>query len=291
MRSIRILVLAIVTFSPFFVEAQSFFAIRRNRNLLVGLGSGTANYYGEMVNPGEFGIIKPNITASAEYYWLPRVSTRAQLTWFQFSGDDSKADDDREERNLSFTSSNIELSVIGVVHLSPMGTRFYQRSPLNLHAFLGIGLLHFNPKTVTADGEKVALAPLQTEGVKYSRFQPVIPVGLGARIKVDPFFNIIIEGGYRITFTDYLDDVSVKRYPDPATLKSDLARELSDRRPEIGTQPPNPQKVGVRGNPEENDGYFIANITLQYYLPKEIFRDSQNKLYRSKRKVWNRRRR
>ncbi|RAW01279.1 hypothetical protein [Pseudochryseolinea flava] len=290
MRSFKILVFTIVTFAPFFADAQSFFAIRRNRNLLVGLGSGTANYYGEMVNPGEFGIIKPNITVSAEYYWLPRISSRAQLTWFQFSGDDSKADDDRRERNLSFTSSNIELSVIGVVHLSPMGTRFYQRSPLDIYGFLGFGLLRFNPKTVAPDGEKVALAPLQTEGVKYSRIQPVIPVGLGVRVKVDPFFNILVEGGYRLTFTDYLDDVSIKRYPDPAILSSDLARALSDRRPEIGTQPDRPQEVGVRGNPDENDGYFIANITLQYYLPTEIFRSSQHKLYRSKRKFWNRRR-
>lgn len=286
MRSLRILVLAIVTFAPFFADAQSFFAIRRNRNLLVGVGSGTANYYGEMVNPGEFGVIKPNITVSAEYYWFPRISSRAQLTWFQFSGDDAKADDDRKNRNLSFTSSNIELSVIGVIHLAPMGTRFYQRSPLDIHAFVGIGLLRFNPKTTTQSGEKVALAPLQTEGVKYSRFQPVIPIGLGGRIKVDPFFNIIVEGGYRITFTDYLDDVSIKRYPDQSLLKSELAKELSYRADEIGSI------ATVRGNPDKNDGYFIANVTLQYYLPTEIFRNSQRKLYKTKRRAYyNRRRR
>jgi hypothetical protein len=290
MMRIRIVVLLIVTIAPLYAEAQSFYAIRRNRNLLVGLGSGTANYYGEMVNPGEFGILKPNITVSAEYYWTDRISSRAQLTWFQFSGDDAKADDDREERNLSFTSSNIELSAIGIINLTPLGTRFYQRPKINLHAFLGIGLLYFNPKT-EYNGEKVALAPLETEGVKYSRLQPVIPVGLGARIKIDPFFNVLIEGGYRVTFTDYLDDVSIKRYPDPATLKSDLSRALSDRRPEIGTQPANPQQVGVRGNPEKNDGYFIANITVQYYMPTEIFRNSQRKLYKSKRKGYYNRRR
>ena len=284
MRSLRILVFTIVTLAPFFADAQSFFAIRRNRNLLVGLGSGTANYYGEMVNPGEFGMIKPNITVSAEYYWFPRISSRAQLTWFQFSGDDAKADDDRKNRNLSFTSSNIELSVIGVVHLSPMGTRFYQRSPLDIYGFLGIGLLRFNPKTVTQDGEKVALAPLQTEGVKYSRLQPVVPVGLGVRVKVDPFFNILVEGGYRITFTDYLDDVSVKRYPDQSLLKSELSKELSYRADEIGSV------ATVRGNPDKKDGYFIANVTLQYYMPTEIFQNSQRKLYRTKRKIWNRRR-
>lgn len=269
-------------------DAQSFYAVRKNRNLLVGLGSGTANYYGEMVNPGEFGILKFNIAANAEYYVHNRISVRANLTFFQISGDDSKADDDREERNLSFTSSNIELSAMGVVNLSPMGLRFYQRSKLNLHAFAGIGLLYFNPKA-EYQGKKYALQPLETEGVRYSRITPVIPFGLGVRIKVDPFFNILIDGGYRITFTDYLDDVSVRRYPVASTLKSDLSRALSDRRVEIGTQPANPSQVGVRGNPKENDGYFLMNVTLQYYLPYELFNDSQRKLYNKKRKYYYRR--
>lgn len=280
------LLLLTLALSATLADAQSFYAARRNRNLLVGLGSGTANYYGEMVNPGEFGILKPNIAVSAEYYFTNRFSTRAELTWFQLSGDDSKANDDRKKRNLSFTSGNVELAVMGVINLSPIGTRFYQRSQLNFHAFAGFGVLHFNPKA-EYEGKKYALQPLQTEGVKYSRLQPVIPVGLGARIKIDPFFNILIEGGYRFTFTDYLDDVSSRRYKDPATLSSDLSRTLADRRGEIGEDVPFDK--GVRGNPSKNDGYFIANITLQYYLPSEIFQSSQRKLYNSKRKSYYRR--
>lgn len=270
------------------MEAQSFYSTRRNRNLLVGFGSGTANYYGEMVNPGEFGALKFNIAANAEYYLRERISVRTTLTFFQISGNDAKANDDRQERNLSFKSSNIELSALGVLNLSPVGLRFYQRSQINLHAFAGIGLLYFNPKA-EYKGKTYALEPLQTEGRGYSRVTPVIPIGLGARIKLDPFFNILIEGGYRITFTDHLDDVSVRRYPEASTLKSDLSRALSDRRVEIGTQPPIPSQQGVRGNPNKNDGYFLANITLQYYLPTEIFQDSQRKLYNRKRKYYYRR--
>lgn len=283
MRSVRVIVLVIVTLAPFLAEAQSFYAIRRNRNLLVGAGSGTANYYGEMVNPGEMGTLKPNITVSAEYYWTDRISTRAQLTWFQISGDDAKADDDRKDRNLSFRANCYEVSAIGIVNLTPLGMRFYQRPNWNIHAFAGIGLVHFNPKA-KYDDEWVALAPLQTENVKYNRLQPVIPFGLGVRYKAGPFFNIVLEGGYRLTFTDYLDDVSKREYVDPALLKNDLARKLSYRADEIDAV------ATVRGNPEKNDGYFIANVTVQYYLPTEIFKNSQNKLYRSKRKAYYRRR-
>jgi hypothetical protein len=283
-----------------FAQAQSFYNIRRNRNLMVNLGSGTATYKGEMVNPGEVGIVKPNITVGAEYYFFPRISARAQLTWFMIKGDDAKADDDRWQRNLSFRSSSWELSTVAVVNLVPQGARYYERPRINFHGFVGVGLLYFNPKT-ELEGETYALQKMQTEGVKYSRFQPVIPVGLGARIHVNPFFNILIEGGYRFTFTDYLDDVSKRRYPslDELGISSydDIRFRLSDRRYEIGTEPgsplPDPDElkrttVGVRGNPTENDGYFILNVSLQYYLPREIMRNSQRKLYTVKRKAYYR---
>jgi hypothetical protein len=286
----RIIVFVVVGFLglPLASSAQSFYALRRDRNFLVSLGSGTANYYGEMVNPGEFGTLRPNVAIGAEYYVTNRISARAELTWFQLSGNDAQADDDRVERNLSFRANCLELSALGAINLTPMGLRFYQRSALNFHAFAGIGVLYFNPKA-KYQGEWHALQPLQTENKSYSRVQPVIPVGIGARIKLDPFFNILIEGGYRFTFTDYLDDASSTRYVDVNLLKnqSALARALSDRRVEIDTQPSRPSEVGKRGNPDENDGYFIMNITLQYYIPKMMF-TNYNKLYNVKRKAYYR---
>ncbi len=285
MKKLAIFVLIGFTTIPFVGYTQSFFAMRRDRNFLVSVGTGTATYKGEMVNPGDFGRLRPNVAFGAEYYMNSRLSLRAELTYFQLRGSDKDADDDRWERNLSFKSGNVELSVMGAINLSPMGIRFYQRSALNFHAFAGIGVLYFNPKA-ELNGKTYALQPLQTEGKKYSRFQPVIPVGLGARIRLDPFFNILVEGGFRFTFTDYLDDASSERYPNPATLKSPLSVQLSDRRAEIETKPDNYQ-VGKRGNPKENDGYFISNVTLQYYLPKMVFQN-YNKLYNVKRKGYYR---
>jgi hypothetical protein len=273
---------------PYLADAQSFYAIRRNRNLMVNAGSGIAYYKGDLVDPKELGILKPNIAIGAEFFMAPRISVRAGLTWFQMAGSDAKANDDRVERNLHFRASSLELSATGAVNLIPTGARFYQRARINLHAWAGLGALYFNPKA-KYQGDWVALRPLETENKSYSRFQVVIPFGLGVRIKVDPFFNVLIEGGYRKTFTDHLDDVSVKRYPEASLLKSDLSRALSDRRPEIGTQPSSPSKVGKRGNPTDDDGYFIGNVTVQYYIPHEIF-VSQRKLYNRKRKAIYRRR-
>src|SRR3569832_1085614 len=90
------------TLLPLFSEAQSFYALRRNRNFMVNAGSGIAYYQGDMVDPRELGILKPNIAIGAEYYFLPRFSARAGVTWFQIAGNDAKANDDRIERNLHF---------------------------------------------------------------------------------------------------------------------------------------------------------------------------------------------
>jgi hypothetical protein len=279
-------------------DAQSFYSYRRDRDFLVSLGVGTSQYFGEMVNPGEFGQVKPNIVVGAEYFLTNRISARGELTWFQLAGDDRDANDDRRERNLHFKSSNLEFNVTGVVYLSPQGVRFYQRSKLNFYGFAGIGVLYFNPKA-DYQGTTYALQPLKTEGVSYSRVQPVIPFGLGVRIKVDPFFNIMIEGGYRKTFTDYLDDASSARYPgypDANPITDPIAKALSDRRQEYQDEFGNGRVVstasGRRGNPNKKDNYMMVNVKVQYYLPYQVFNKGPNrKLYRSKRKGYYQRRR
>jgi hypothetical protein len=264
---------------PFVGHAQDFRSVRWNRDLLIHAGIGTATYFGEITGSGDFGKINPSAVIGAEYFFTKRISVRGQFAWFRTSGDDADAkggddEDSRRLRNLSFASSNFEFSAMGVISLVPQGFRFEDRPRVNIHAFAGIGVMRFNP-TTEYQGERYKLQPIQTEGVSYSRVTPVIPFGLGARIKLNPFYNLLIEGGYRFTFTDYMDDVSVRRYPDPATLQSDLARALSDRRAEFRP----PTTIGTRGNPKTNDGYFLINVSLQYYIPFEVNKNPQKKLY------------
>lgn len=284
---LRIIVFALLVV-PYFAEAQSFYAIRRNRDLMVNVGSGVAYYQGDLVNPRQTGKIKPNIALGAEYFVLPRLSVRAGLTWFQLSGNDASANDDRVERNLSFRTNAVELNATGAINLIPNGLRFYQRARINLHAWAGVGALYFNPKAYY-DGKWVALAPLETENKKYSRIQMVVPFGLGVRVRIDPFFNVLIEGGYRKTWTDHLDDVSRRRYVDPTLLKSDMSRALADRRRERDPEYPIHPNVGKRGNPDNNDGYFIGSIAVQYYIPRQVF-SGQRKLYNAKRRAIYKRR-
>lgn len=281
--------LVILMLLPCIAEAQSFYAIRKERTLIAVGGIGTSTYFGELANDGDFFDVKPTLSAGLQYYFGNRFSARAELGWFQLQGDDAKADDNsRRKRNLSFTSSNFELSLVGQVNLFPMGQRFYQRPKFNLYGFAGVSLLYFNP-VAEYQGKKYALQPLQTEGVSYSRIQPVIPYGLGIRYMVDPFFNICVEGGYRLVFTDYLDDVSTIHLG-PGAFTDPIAQALSDRRPEVG-QPAVPAGT-QRGNSGANDGYYHLMLKVEYYLPHDfLFGSNQKKLYRNKRKAYYRRRR
>jgi hypothetical protein len=263
------------------VSAQSFYAIRRERSIIGSIGTGVSSYYGDLKEEQRSIDPKPTINVGLQYFLTNRISVRAEITWFQLTGDDSKAEDlSRVRRNLSFSANNFELSATGAINLMPNGVRFYQRSVFNTYVFAGVGLLYSNPKA-ELDGEKHALQPLQTEGISYSRFQPVIPYGLGARVMIGPFFNIAIEGSHRFTFTDYLDDVSTV-HPDKTGWTDPVRVALSDRRPELGLSPYEPGSK--RGDASNNDSYFLLTMKLEYYIPDGIFWNSNNKLYRAKRK-------
>jgi opacity protein-like surface antigen len=279
-----VLLFVIISFES--VQAQSFYAVRRPRNLIVMGGTGTTHYKGDLQDPGKLAKTRFNILAGAEYFFLPRISARAELAYFRLAGSDAvSSDPERRDRNLSFFSDNIELSTVATVSLLKTPKAFYQRPLLNLYGFGGIGLLFFNPKTERDNGEKVALQPIRTEGVYYSRFQPVIMGGAGIKYQYNPLVNIVLEVGYRLSFTDHLDDVAASRYHgDPRAdyvLTDPLAIELNKR----ATGP-----ASVRGNPANNDGYLLMNVKVQYYLKKEIFAGSQKNLYNKKRKWYYRNR-
>ena len=70
------------------------------------------------------------------------------------------------------------------------------------------------------------------------------------KINVTKILNFAVEGGFRYTFSDYLDDVSTQ-YIDNASISDPSAQALADRGPEIGLAvKPAGSK---RGNPDVND--------------------------------------
>jgi Domain of unknown function (DUF6089) len=268
-------VIGLLLFS-FAVEAQSFYATKRERSLILTGGLGVSTYFGDLANRTPIANTNPNINAGLQYYFSNRISSRVELNWFTIAGDDKDATGGgRNVRNLSFQSSCFELSAVGEVNLFSHGDRYYRRPNINVYGFAGIGVLYFNPKT-SYKGDNVALQPLKTEGVSYSLVTLVVPYGLGVRFKATPQFNLAIEAGFRKAFTDYLDDVSTQ-YLDNASFSDPIARALADRRPELPDALPVSPAGYKRGDPTNNDGYLLMNAKIEYYLPWDFGGSSSRK--------------
>ena len=245
--------------------SQGFYNKNRNRNFILSLGTGTTHYYGDLARPGDNFNIKPNVDIGARYNFYRWFSAGANLTWFMLKGDD-KTDPAKEIRNLSFQSHNFEISTVIHISLLEEDRRFYMRPFANPYIYGGLGLVFYNP-TAELDGERYNLKKLNTSGEDYSGITLAFPVGAGVKFRINPFFNIVLDGAYRFVMSDNLDDVSSGIYPDPNSFSDPIARKLSDRTWEtIGSPTWAEQGKHFRGNPDNNDGYFILNIKLEYYF-------------------------
>lgn len=262
------------------LHAQSFYSLRRDRSLIGIFGINTSTYYGDLKDDSDVIDAKPSISLGLMTGVSRRVYVRSEFSWIALSGRDlPDAGSGRAGRNLSFKSNNYELNISALWHVIPHRGRFYQRTNYNAYLFIGVGGLYFNPKA-TLDGQEYALQPLQTEGVEYSRFAFVVPFGAGGRVKLTPFANLVLEAGWRKTFTDYLDDVSTVHI-DNASIANPITRRLTDRRPEVNL--PIKPEGSKRGNPDEKDWYMLLSLKLEYYLPYQV--GQQRKTYKKRRRA------
>ena len=250
------------------LQAQSFYNWKRDRKLTLGIGLGTTNYYGDLNNTGQVLKFSPNIALNIEYPLAQRINLRLELMHYQIEGDDNEYEgddfpEDRYVRNLSFKANNFELNAVGVFSLFKENIKYYQRSKFNPYAVVGIGITTVNPKAFY-QGEWYKLRELQTEGVEYKSTSLIIPFGAGVKFKVTNSFNLALEAVYRVTFTDYLDDVSTVYVPQ-SSFTDPIAAILADRRQELGIPPAKPG--AIRGGPDSNDGYLVFSIKGSYYLP------------------------
>ena len=244
----------------------------------VSVGTGTAFYFGDLANTGS-SIINPGeqINMGVRIRFSENFSMRFEGQYYTLSGSDAlQGNASRAKRNLSFRSNNFEVSALGqfdLVKPSRYQDRYSRRAIFNSYLFGGIGFTSNNPQA-ELNGRWVNLRPLGTEGVFYAGLQPVVPVGLGVRFRLGMASDLMVEYGYRIAFTDYLDDVS-GNYKPRSSFSNELAAQLSDRRGEI-----NPifrdEAVAnkynrFRGNPAKNDAYGILSVKYQYTFTQTGF--------------------
>jgi hypothetical protein len=216
--------------------------------------------------------IRPVVSINAKYNSNDFINFRAGISWGMVSAHDKhNPGTGFKTRNLDFTSHILEVTAGAEANL--LDPENYSCYPF---LFAGVGLFHFNPYSYDKDNKKTYLQPLSTEGQglkeypdrkKYSLTQFCLPLGFGMKWKYKKGMEISYEFGYRITFTDYLDDVS-KTYVDLKTLekaKGQKAMEMSFRRLNSTYS----ETGEARGNPDVKDAYFFSGIKLSFKLAKE----------------------
>ncbi|MFC2187765.1 DUF6089 family protein [Fulvivirgaceae bacterium LMO-SS25] len=238
-----------------------------------------ANYYvGDLTdNSFSSGIkISPNFSAGLQQRISDRIHLRAELLWYQIAGADSLSNEfGKVERNLSFRARNLELSFVGIFHFINKSSNAGGRAGFVPFAVFGIGVTTNDPKA-ELNGDLYSLRPLALEGEQYGKYAFVMPMGGGVRAKINEAFDVSLEGSYRVTFTDYLDDVS-KVYVQHNEFPSVALSDRSVTQPKlIGDQ---------RGDPNNMDGYFIMSLKVQYYLPNDLFSSGISLKPRSKGKA------
>lgn len=300
------------------LQTQSLAQRRPNTHFLpyssVSFGVGTSTYFGELNAYSKplkslFTLPRWNVGLGYTRQFTPNFAARATFTWARIVGDDytfSKSNPEKYAlqyiRNLHFRNDLKEFAVTGIYNFIADGRNSNDRARFTPYIFGGLALVAHSPETMPGDSLRdayrlskwVKLQPLHTEGQgqpgyqkPYSLVTLAIPVGIGARYMLNENFNVGVEIGYRMTFTDYLDDVS-GTYANVDALQG-VSAPLADRRnqsvaPRVNAdrtvalqqlRQTNPELFttearGGGNNTYPKDGYLLTTFSIQYIIPAKI---------------------
>lgn len=227
----------------------------------VGAGIGGAGYIGDLNIRNPVKISGPSGSLFAARNFNGYLSARLNVTYGTISAADSTSSNPQfRQRNLSFTTSLTEISLLGefnfLNYVPEIG-----RNKFTPYIFIGIGAVDYSPTTIY-NGQKYDLRGIETEGEKkpYPSTAFSIPYGAGIKYNIAGKLTLGAEIGYRTPNTDYLDDVSGNYV---FSGHNTLQERLSDRSGEkngiyIGS--PGSQ----RGDMNPHDTYFFTQITISY---------------------------
>ncbi len=231
-------------------------------------GFGLTSYYGDLCDNWDCMTFRYNLSGAFIYRASNRIMGRAEINLFKVAGEDEGGKN--WKRNLNFKSNGIALEAVVLYDLITYERRYGHRDDFHPYVFGGFGVTRFEPKGELND-KWYRLQPLQTEGRKYNRTSLTLPYGVGVRYMYDKKTNIIFEIGYRMMFTDYLDDVS-REYVDNTSFNDPIAAGLADKTSEVSPTTYD-SNDGVhwneghkRGNPVAGDGYFHFGLKIEYKI-------------------------
>ncbi len=237
----------------------------------VGIMVGASAYEGDLSHSSiakKLQETRPAFGAFARYNINNYVAARLTFNYGTLTSSDANSKlENRNRRNLSFRSNIFEFGLTGEFNI--LGYQPYNLEKIfSPYVFAGIAVFKYNPKAELND-EWIELQPLGTEGQGLAEFpereiynltQFAIPFGGGLKYALNDSWNIGLEAGLRMTFTDYIDDVSTTYVGEGLLLESrgELAAALSNR---SGA----PIEAGEsRGKADVNDWYIFGGITVSY---------------------------
>lgn len=312
---------------------------KEKRYNTVGVSLNALNYYGDLApKPNkvstDISFTRPGIGFSFSHRFGPRYTITGSFMYGTLKGSDNESADPydtgngifRYKRNLSFRNRIQELSVVASLDLFENQSTYISRVIWTPYVYLGVAILHHNPQAqvpamdlfgnpFSNAGEWVNLQPLGTEGqflnqqpgqanhgIKpYKRIQPAIPIGIGARFRINEIMDLAVELGFRYVFTDYLDDVSGDYVYVGAFGNDELAKAMSYRSGELSSVVPdvlnyrddryadtrtynllagygheNPgsptDPANKRGNKKDKDIYTVTTFRFTYIIGKAFHR-------------------
>lgn len=302
------LLLAVILVLPLLANAQ------RNKRYRWegGVDIGAANFLGDLGGANQIGthfvkdlelsLTRTAFGAHVRYRSNRYIGYRANFMYGKINGNDALTTERyRHNRNLNFKSNVFEFSTVLEFYISkerPGHIYNYKKLhgwrhiDIQSYGFIGVGGFYYNPKSIHY-GQWYELRPLHTEGqgfkpdVKmYSRFSVCLPMGMGFKYAINRRWNVGLEYGLRLTFTDYIDDVSTV-YVDPALLYANMDAQTAALAAYFAQ--PGGQDItaadngGVdptwvnqqRGDSKHNDAYMFMCVTVNYKIGK--FRKTHSK--------------
>ncbi len=242
-----------------------------------GITIGAAHYFGDLNTRAALNRPKPTIGVFYRKQFNNYLAARLMAHWAQLGYSDRYSKNDYQKtRNLSFNTDIFEVALCGDFN-------FFRFEPGEKdHAFtpyisLGLGMFSFNPYAYL-EGKKIYLRALGTEGQNigytdpntgvarkpYGSMAVCVPIAMGIKYNVNERFNFTFQIGHRLTFTDYLDDVSSTYIGASRFTEGSAAWALQDRSYEKGT------RIGIegrqRGWSKQKDQYVMAEIGLSFNI-------------------------
>lgn len=309
----------------FFAEAQTglFKGNPGDFYTSAGIGGGSAHYIGDLTTLRyayyvPYTNVRWNGTAHYTKYLNENFGARVSFTWARLYGDDFvyaqrnfEKLSDNYVRNLHFRNDVQEFTIAGIWNLKKQyGKANQPRETFMPYFSAGLGLINHNPKAIqpvgippavaqlTVFNQWIPLKPLNTAGQglpsvdkkPYSLIAPVIPLAVGFRMRIAQNFDLGFEAGYRLAFSDYLDDVGNDNYPNLADLASNYgttSQEFSYRADEdfhaVSGQSrlADFQRAYVLAGGGSSGGISPNNTATSIYDPAaaNVFRGGGNRIY------------